>query len=44
MKPTNKIYYRYNATGILDDDDYLYNAEEYQQLLNEIFAQPFREN
>ncbi|CAB3260337.1 unnamed protein product [Arctia plantaginis] len=35
---------RTNATGVLDDEDYLYNAEEYQQLLNEIFAQPFREN
>ncbi|KAH9644139.1 hypothetical protein HF086_010354 [Spodoptera exigua] len=35
---------RYNTTGILDEDDYLYNAEEYQQLLNEIFAQPLREN
>uniref|UniRef100_A0A1E1WFV1 Collagenase NC10/endostatin domain-containing protein n=4 Tax=Pectinophora gossypiella TaxID=13191 RepID=A0A1E1WFV1_PECGO len=34
---------RYNSTGLLDDEDYLYNAEEYQQLLNEIFAQPFRE-
>lgn len=29
---------------MLDDEDYLYNAEEYQQLLNEIFAQPFRQN
>lgn len=33
-----------NSTSVLDDEDYLYNAEEYQQLLNEIFAQPFRQN
>ncbi|CAG4950667.1 unnamed protein product [Colias eurytheme] len=33
---------RYNST--LDDEDYLYNADEYQELLNDIFAQPFREN
>ncbi|XP_038223261.1 collagen alpha-1(XV) chain-like isoform X3 [Zerene cesonia] len=33
---------RYNST--LDDEDYLYNADEYQELLNDIFAQPFAEN
>ncbi|KAI5645534.1 collagenase NC10 and endostatin domain-containing protein [Phthorimaea operculella] len=38
------ISLRYNSTDLQDDEDYLYNAEEYQQLLNEIFAQPFREN
>ncbi|CAK1550587.1 unnamed protein product [Leptosia nina] len=26
-----------------DDEDYLYNAEEYQELLDDIFAQPLRE-
>ncbi|KAM3966125.1 LOW QUALITY PROTEIN: collagen XV/XVIII-type protein multiplexin [Aphomia sociella] len=35
---------RHNSTGLLDDEDYMYNADEYQQLLNEIFAQPYREN
>ncbi|CAK1586369.1 unnamed protein product [Parnassius mnemosyne] len=34
---------RYNNSGLLDDEDYMYNAEEYQQILNEIFAQPYRE-
>lgn len=35
---------RSNSTISTDDEDYFYNAEEYQQLLNEIFAQPFRED
>ncbi|XP_045483928.1 collagen alpha-1(XVIII) chain isoform X3 [Pieris rapae] len=34
--------FRYNSTQ--DDEDYWYNAEEYQELLNDIFAQPFRED
>ncbi|KPI91743.1 Collagen alpha-1(XV) chain [Papilio xuthus] len=34
---------RYNGTSLIDDEDYLYNAEEYQQLLSDIFAQPYRE-
>ncbi|KOB69137.1 putative collagen alpha 1 chain, partial [Operophtera brumata] len=35
----NDPIFLYNLTNLLDDEDYLYNAEEYQQLLNEIFAQ-----